>query len=1382
MSSMNRSGHRDTTGMDTDSSNLYEALRAQPVIKTLPGNQRVESLCCWDGLLLVGLQDGTVVQFSGTSGGGAWQVIRRHRSVERKAVVQMASAQLAGRPLLLTLTEDGVNLLSLPDMKLKCQPMGSRGASLFAWNEEGQLLAVAVRRRVVLYHLQGSELLDAGERAAPDLVSAMVWVSAGLLLLGTRRQYVLLNTTTGAVTDVATTGAAPRPLALLCPGGQEMLLARDSSTYFHSASDGRYSRRRHLAWSEPLMALAAAGQYAVAVTAGGLEVRSLRRAAEGHVVQRVSLAGPQRPVPPAVSEDGSVFVVATAAAATPCAAAAAATVGSAQAAIGSAQMAAAAAAGADGGAGCVIFRLVPVPLEEQARTLAEMGEYSEALALAELVEDEQAGATTEAEAGGPDDDGGAAASGDGVAAEAGAEGGCSAGAVAGAGPGWTATSRRALLEERLRLSYGHYLFKAGEYDDGMAQLALCKSATALVLLRLFPSLVPPKYQHVLPTHAAGQPLPPVPEPTGEAYIAAASQLLPYILSHRTRAINALAKGGAATTGAEAQAQRCAARHEAREDTVPSGHRVAVSESTSANGITHAVAAARTGKPGGPAASPTVTSGASAAGPAVNDVGGASEARPDGAGACADGALSSLPPPPPPQELLIILDTAIVRIMVVMPDTGALLRFVQLPNYVDLQEGEKALAESGMYAELAALYKCNGCHDKGLELLRKLSQEPGSLTQPPRGAAADLSGLPGVWAAVRYLVSLSAGDAAAITAHAGWILAADAEAGLSALLHMRPPLDPSLALSILNRHSAHYCGLYLETALQIGVALPQDYHNELLLIYLRDILAKEPLPSSRTSNRSGDELKELLLAHRPDPDQPPLLFPEDLAHALLNNPPPASGGAAARRFASAPASSIGTPAGMSRVGSRTSMQSDGVAAARRLGRTTTVETSVASAEETGASSSSDDEEQEHEVGARGPSHEPAEAPRPPESADAWRQQQQQQRPSGVRRAMPAGRSGGDASGAAAELPPRAPEPAARQGTAGGSDADRRPPQRPRRSSVSALGSFTDKPQSPLLAAGGGPAAGSPPGSGAGTGGATASAAAAAAAGPSLYQRLRDLVYTSPYIDPSYVLDKLPQGELLEIRALMLERLGSHREALQLYVHALRDLAGAEAYCDRVYAAAAGGGAGAGRGLGSLDAGVLGDPAQPGDIYLELVRALYDGPESCPSARVVAEAGGRGGGGGPAGGWLVPCGPTALSLAREGEGGGQGGARLDSDTWLALSRLLSRKRDRLDPMQVLDLLPACVAVADVLPWLEGCLRYTTESRRNLAVIRQLRRAENLVALKEAVRSRQQRLHITSERACSLCHKRLGNAAFVAYSGGLLAHLGCHNRHTNAERNAG
>lgn len=35
------------------------------------------------------------------------------------------------------------------------------------------------------------------------------------------------------------------------------------------------------------------------------------------------------------------------------------------------------------------------------------------------------------------------------------------------------------------------------------------------------------------------------------------------------------------------------------------------------------------------------------------------------------------------------------------------------------------------------------------------------------------------------------------------------------------------------------------------------------------------------------------------------------------------------------------------------------------------------------------------------------------------------------------------------------------------------------------------------------------------------------------------------------------------------------------------------------------------------------------------------------------------------------------------------------------------------------------------------------------------------------------VSFERACSLCHKRIGSAAFVAYPSGGLAHYSCYKR---------
>ncbi len=55
----------------------FEAYRAEEVTDNVPGNQRVECLCCWRDVLLVGLHDGTIVQYAPirpATGGEQWQV------------------------------------------------------------------------------------------------------------------------------------------------------------------------------------------------------------------------------------------------------------------------------------------------------------------------------------------------------------------------------------------------------------------------------------------------------------------------------------------------------------------------------------------------------------------------------------------------------------------------------------------------------------------------------------------------------------------------------------------------------------------------------------------------------------------------------------------------------------------------------------------------------------------------------------------------------------------------------------------------------------------------------------------------------------------------------------------------------------------------------------------------------------------------------------------------------------------------------------------------------------------------------------------------------------------------------------------------------------
>ena len=102
-----------------------------------------------------------------------------------------------------------------------------------------------------------------------------------------------------------------------------------------------------------------------------------------------------------------------------------------------------------------------------------------------------------------------------------------------------------------------------------------------------------------------------------------------------------------------------------------------------------------------------------------------------------------------QEILAsIIDTAVLKAMLELPDTGSVLRLIQQSNYVDVDEGVSVLMARGRYAELAALYQHNQRHAEGLSILRQLALNPDSFAVEPSGVAVDLTGLPGVWAAVR----------------------------------------------------------------------------------------------------------------------------------------------------------------------------------------------------------------------------------------------------------------------------------------------------------------------------------------------------------------------------------------------------------------------------------------------------------------------------------------------------------------------------------------------------------------------------------------------------------------------------------------------------------
>lgn len=73
----------------------------------------------------------------------------------------------------------------------------------------------------------------------------------------------------------------------------------------------------------------------------------------------------------------------------------------------------------------------------------------------------------------------------------------------------------------------------------------------------------------------------------------------------------------------------------------------------------------------------------------------------------------------------------------------------------------------------------------------------------------------------------------------------------------------------------------------------------------------------------------------------------------------------------------------------------------------------------------------------------------------------------------------------------------------------------------------------------------------------------------------------------------------------------------------------------------------------------------------------------------------------------------------------------------------------------------------------LLFNTEQSRNSDVVLHLRRAENLMAREHLVKVKQRVVTLTFDRACCICHKRMGGAVSVVYPNSSLAHYLCYKR---------
>lgn len=242
------------------------------------------------------------------------------------------------------------------------------------------------------------------------------------------------------------------------------------------------------------------------------------------------------------------------------------------------------------------------------------------------------------------------------------------------------------------------------------------------------------------------------------------------------------------------------------------------------------------------------------------------------------------------------------------------------------------------------------------------------------------------------------------------------------------------------------------------------------------------------------------------------------------------------------------------------------------------------------------------------------------------------------------------------------------------------------------------------------------------------------------RLEKILKTSNQYHRGRAFSRLPADEpdFFESRAIVLSKMGNHKQALQIYVFQIQDYAKAEEYCNEQFLLASSaavakktGGGGVTNYSTSTD---IMDEADAGDersIYHTLL-SLYLQPPPPNKAN-----------------W-----PPALDL-------------------------LSRHGARLPASSTLDIIPATLPVKELESYFRGRIRSANTAMNEERIESRLRGVEKVRVEEVLVGKRDKGFRIDEERVCGICYKRFGGSAIRVWPDGKVTHYGCLRSSTGAGR---
>ncbi|XP_057449390.1 vacuolar sorting protein 39 isoform X3 [Lotus japonicus] len=255
---------------------VHSAYDSSELVPNFPG--KIESVVTYDSKLLVGCSDGSLRIYSPEPDSPdrvkpPYVLEKNLTGFAKKPIVSLEV--LESRELLLSLSES-IAFHRLPSLETIAVITKAKGANVFCWDHRRGFLCFARQKRVSIFRhddVGGRGFVEVKEFGVPDMVKSMCWCGENICL-GIRREYLILNASNGALSEVFTSGRLAPPLVVSLPSG-ELLLGKENIGVFVD-QNGKLIPEGRICWSEAPLEVVIQKPYAIALLPRFVEIRSLR--------------------------------------------------------------------------------------------------------------------------------------------------------------------------------------------------------------------------------------------------------------------------------------------------------------------------------------------------------------------------------------------------------------------------------------------------------------------------------------------------------------------------------------------------------------------------------------------------------------------------------------------------------------------------------------------------------------------------------------------------------------------------------------------------------------------------------------------------------------------------------------------------------------------------------------------------------------------------------------------------------------------------------------------------------------------------------------------------------------------------------------------------